>query len=54
MNVARGAGPLHWPRLRLSDFARGTLAYDLLCLLLVLFLFLTSPTWLADPRVLGP
>lgn len=36
-------------RLLLWDFDRGTLAYELLCLLLLLFLFLTPPGWLADP-----
>jgi len=43
-----------WARLLLWDFERGSLAYDLLCLLLVLFLFFASPSWLADPMVTWP
>lgn len=36
-------------RLLLWDYDRGTLAYDLLCLALLLFLFLVPPQWLGDP-----
>jgi hypothetical protein len=36
-------------RLLLWGFERGTLAYDVLSLLILLFLFLFPPAWLADP-----
>jgi hypothetical protein len=36
-------------RLLFWDFDRGTLAYDALWLLILLFLALTPPAWLADP-----
>jgi hypothetical protein len=36
-------------RLLLWDFDRGTLAYDLLGVLILLLLFLIPPGWLADP-----
>ncbi len=41
------------PRLLLWDFERGSLAYDVLCLLLLLFLFLVPGSWLGDPLVFG-
>ncbi len=41
------------PRLLLWDFERGSLAYDLLCLLLLLVIGLVPAAWLGDPLVLG-
>jgi hypothetical protein len=41
-------------RLLLWDFERGSVAYDVLCLVLLAFLFLVSPVWLKDPMVVGP
>jgi hypothetical protein len=38
-------------RLLLWDFDRGTLAYDLLWIVMVLFLALVPPAWLGDPLV---
>jgi hypothetical protein len=41
-------------RLLLWSFERGELAYDLVWVVVLLFLFLVPPAWLADPMVLGP
>jgi len=41
-------------RLLLWGFERGTLAYVLLSLLILLFLFLVPPAWLADPMSVRP
>jgi hypothetical protein len=41
-------------RLLLWDYARGSLAYDLLCLLMLLFLALVPPAWLGDPLAVLP
>ena len=42
------------PRLLLWDYGRGSLPYDVLCLVLIVFLFLVPPAWLADPMVAHP
>ena len=41
-------------RLLLWDYGRGSLPYDVLCVLLLLFVLLVSPQWLRDPLVTGP
>lgn len=41
-------------RLLLWDYDRSTLAYDLLCVLLLASLFLVPPAWLGDPMVEWP
>ena len=41
-------------RLLLWDYDRGSLAYDALCLALLLFILLVPPAWLGDPLVIGP
>jgi hypothetical protein len=41
-------------RLLLWDYERGSYAYDLICLLILLFLFLTPVAWLGDPMQLVP
>ena len=48
-------GPL-WllTRLLLWDYGRASLPYDVLCLLLLLFLFLVPPAWLEDPMAVFP
>jgi hypothetical protein len=38
-------------RILLWDFDRGSLAYDLLCVFLVLLLLLVPAAWWADPMV---
>ena len=38
-------------RLLLWDFERGSLAYDVLCAILLLFLFLAPAAWLGDPML---
>jgi hypothetical protein len=38
-------------RLLLWDYARGSLPYDLLCVLVLLFVLLIPPAWLGDPMV---
>jgi hypothetical protein len=38
-------------RLLLWDYDRGSLAYDLLCVLMILFILLVPPAWLGDPLV---
>jgi hypothetical protein len=40
-------------RLILWDYGRGSLAYDVLCVLLLAFLFLVPPAWLGDPMLTG-
>jgi hypothetical protein len=35
--------------LLLWDYERGSLAYDLLCVAMLLFLLLAPPEWLHDP-----
>jgi hypothetical protein len=41
-------------RLLLWDYTRGSLPYDLLCLLLLLLMLLVPPIWLGDPMVPRP
>jgi hypothetical protein len=41
-------------RLLLWDYTRGSLPYDVLCVLLVLMLMLIHPAWLGDPMVAHP
>jgi hypothetical protein len=41
-------------RLLLWDFERGSVPYDLLCLLILLFVLLVPPAWLGDPMVARP
>lgn len=36
-------------RMLLWDFERGSLPYDLVCLLLLLLLLFVQPAWLGDP-----
>jgi hypothetical protein len=43
-----------WARLLLWDYERGSLAYDLLCLLMLLLLALVPPAWLGDPMAVVP
>ena len=39
------------PRFLLWDYERGSLPYDVLCLLMLLFIVLVPPAWLGDPLV---
>ena len=41
-------------RLLLWDYARGSLPYDALCLLLVLLVVFMAPEWLGDPMAARP
>lgn len=41
-------------RLLVWDYERGALAYDLVCFLLLLLVFILPPKWLMDPLVIGP
>ena len=41
-------------RLLLWDYIRGSLPYDVLCVLLLLMMMLISPAWLGDPMVAHP
>jgi hypothetical protein len=41
-------------RLILWDYGRGSLPYDVLCVVLILFLFLIPGAWLGDPMVAHP
>ena len=41
-------------RLLLWDYARGSLPYDLLCVLLLLIMVLIPPALLGDPMVVRP
>lgn len=38
-------------RLLLWDYDRGSVPYDVLCVLMALFLLLVPPEWLGDPLV---
>jgi len=38
-------------RILLWSYERGSRAYDVMCLLVLLFLLLTPRAWLADPMV---
>ncbi|HUG54227.1 MAG TPA: hypothetical protein VMR21_11525 [Vicinamibacteria bacterium] len=40
-------------RLLLWDYDRGSLPYDMLCVLMLLFLLAVPPEWLRDPLVIG-
>lgn len=46
-------GALTW-RLLLWDFERGSAAYDVVCVLILLFILLVPPAWLSDPMVIRP
>lgn len=48
MRLSTGARLLLW------DYDRGSLPYDVLCLLLLLFLLLAPPAWFSDPMVVWP
>jgi hypothetical protein len=50
--VSRDLSPL--TRLLLWDYERASLPYALLVLLMLLFLVLVPPSFLADPLVMGP
>jgi hypothetical protein len=41
-------------RLLLWGYQRGSRAYDVLCLLIALFLLLVPRAWLADPMAVRP
>jgi hypothetical protein len=41
-------------RLLLWDYGRGSLPYDVLCVLLLLFILFVPSAWLGDPMVIGP
>ena len=41
-------------RLLLWDYGRGSLPYDVLCVVLFALLFLAPPAFLGDPMVTGP
>ncbi len=41
-------------RLALWDYSRGSLPYDLLCVLLLLLMMLIPPGWLGDPMAVRP
>jgi hypothetical protein len=43
-----------WARLLLWDFERGSLPYDIVCLLLALFMLFVQPAWLGDPMARLP
>ena len=47
-SLSRGARMLLW------DFERGSLAYDLLCLFLLLLLLAVPGTWWGDPMIARP
>ena len=40
-------------RLLLWEYDRGSLPYDALCVLMLLFILLVPGTWLSDPMVIG-
>lgn len=46
-----GSGLRPWSRLLLWDYERGSLAYDILVLVLLVFVLLVPPAWLGDPMV---
>ena len=54
MSGAEGSTLSPWVRLLLWDFERGSVAYDLFCLLMLLFLILVAPERLGDPMVVHP
>ena len=39
------------PRLFLWDYERGSVAYDVLCVVLILLIVFVPPAWLGDPMV---
>ena len=41
-------------RALLWDYERGSLPYDLVCLLLLLFIAAAPPSWLGDPMAVHP
>lgn len=41
-------------RLLLWDYARGSLPYDALCLVLLLLVLLVPPAWIGDPMAVRP
>jgi hypothetical protein len=41
-------------RFLLWDYARGSLAYDALCLLMLLFVLLIPSSWIGDPMAQRP
>jgi len=43
-----------WARLLLWDFERGSLPWDIVCLLMALFMLLVQPAWLGDPMARLP
>jgi hypothetical protein len=47
-NLSRGARLLLW------DYNRGSLPYDVLCVLLLLLLVLIPPAWIGDPMAVRP
>jgi hypothetical protein len=40
-------------RVLLWEFERGSLPYDIVCLLLLLLLLVVQPGWLRDPMAIG-
>lgn len=44
----------HAARLLLWEHERGSLAYDLVCVAIVLFLLLAPSVWFADPMQVRP
>jgi hypothetical protein len=50
MNVPLGRAA----RLLLWDYVRGSLAYDLLCALILLFVLLVPAAWVGDPMLPRP
>lgn len=45
-------GALPW-RLLLWECERGSVAYDVLCVLILLFILLVPPAWLSDPMMVS-
>ena len=41
-------------RLLLWDYARGSLPYDVLCVVLLVLVLLVAPAWLGDPMAARP
>jgi len=41
-------------RLLLWDYERGSVPYDVLCLLLLILVFAVPPAWLGDPIMVRP
>jgi hypothetical protein len=46
--------PAGLARLLLWEYERGSLPYEMLCLLILLFILLVPATWLSDPLVIRP